>query len=282
MTGHRGWHLDDDLLGRYVGGTVDAAGGSSVEQHVLHCDGCRARVNRLVRAQPEGFPLDDVWARLEEEVQAPRPSRGERLLSRLGLPPDEALLLWAAPAFRTPWLAATVTTLAFATLAATVSDHRGVLLFLVVAPLLPVVGVALAYGQDADPAFEVSAATPYPALRLVLLRTVAVLATTVPLTVLAGLLLPNRDAMALAWLAPALAAVATTMALSTWLTVARAATVVGCLWAALVATLAGPGFATPTHAVAAAGLPGYALLALVSLAVFRLRGAHLTHLGGHA
>ena len=277
-----GWHLDDDLLGRYVGGTVDAASGSSVEQHVLHCDGCRARVSSLAGARPDEFRLDDVWARLEEELQAPRPSPVERLLTRLGLPADDALLLWAAPAFRTPWLAAIVTTLAFATFAATVNDHRGLLLFLVVAPLLPVAGVALAYGPDADPAFEVGAATPYPALRLVLLRTVAVLATTVPLTALAGLLLPGQDEMALAWLAPSLTAVATTMALSTWLTVTRAAIGVSCAWAVLVAILAGPGFAAPTQAVATPGLPGYALLALFSLAVVRLRGAHLNHLGDHA
>jgi hypothetical protein len=277
-----GWHLDDDLLGRYVGGTVDAASGSSVEQHVLHCDGCRARVNALAGAHPETFHLDDVWARLEEDLQAPRPSRAERLLTRLGMSDDDALLLWAAPAFRTPWLAAIVSTLAFATLAATVNDHRGLMLFLVVAPLLPVAGVALAYGPDADPAFEVGAATPYSSLRLVLLRTLAVLATTVPLTVAAGVLLPGQDALALAWLAPCLTAVATTMALSTWLTVTRAAAGVGCAWVALVATLAGPGSADPTLAVATPGLPGYAALAAVSLAVVWLRGAHLNHLGDHA
>ena len=282
MTGYQAWHLDDDLLARYVDGSADAAGGSSVEQHVLRCAECRARVNTLAGARPEASLVDEVWSRLEEELQSPRLSPVERLLAGLGMPADEALLLWAAPAFRAPWLAATVMTLAFATLAATVNDHRGLLLFLVVAPLLPVAGVAMAYGPDADPAFEVTASTPYSDLRLVLLRTLAVLATTVPLTVVAGLLLPGRDALALAWLAPSLAAVATTMAASTWTTVARAAIGVSVLWAVVVAVAAGPGFAAPSVAVDEAGMPLYAVLAVVSLAVVRLRGNHLNHLGGNA
>lgn len=279
MTGHRAWHVDDELLARYVDGSADAAGGSSVEQHVLRCADCRARVNVLAGARPEATLVDEVWSRLEEELQAPRLSPVERLLARLGMPPDEALLLWAAPAFRTPWLAATVATLAFATLAATVNDVKGLFLFLIVAPLLPVAGVAMAYGPDADPSFEVTASTPYSDLRLVLLRTVAVLATTVPLTVVAGLLLPGQDGIALAWLAPSLAAVATTMAASTWTTVTRAAIGVSVLWAAFVAVVAGPGLAAPSLAVDETRIPVYAALAVVSLVVVWLRGSNLNHLG---
>ena len=282
MTGHQGWHLDDDLLLHYVDGSVDAAFGSSVEQHILRCGDCRARVNTRAAARPEASLVDEVWARLEEEIQAPRLSRVERVLSRLGMPADEALLLWAAPAFRTPWLVATVATLAFATLAATVNDQKGLFLFLVVAPLLPVAGVAMAYGPDADPSFEVTASTPYSDLRLVLLRTLAVLATTVPLTVAAGLLLPWQDGIALAWLAPGLAAVATTMAVSTWTTVARAAIGVSVLWAAFVAVAAGPGVQAPSLAVDEARMPVYAALAVVSLVVVWLRGSNLNHLGGNA
>ena len=52
MTGHRAWHVDDELLARYVDGSADAAGGSSVEHHVLRCADCRARVNVLAVARP--------------------------------------------------------------------------------------------------------------------------------------------------------------------------------------------------------------------------------------
>jgi hypothetical protein len=43
------------------------------------------------------------------------------------------------------------------------------------APLVPLVGVAVAYGPEADPAHELTATAPYSGLRLVLLRTAAVL-----------------------------------------------------------------------------------------------------------
>ena len=40
-----GWHLDDDTLRRYVERTDSLAEGASVEQHLLTCEQCRARVN---------------------------------------------------------------------------------------------------------------------------------------------------------------------------------------------------------------------------------------------
>jgi len=277
MTSHHTWHLDEDLLRGYVGGTVDGAHASSVEQHVLRCVACRTRVNALVTVSGTSM-LDDVWIRVADDLQSPRPPVTERVLTRIGLAADDALLLWSAPAFKAPWLAATVATLAFATLAASINDQRGLMFFLIVAPLLPVAGVALAYGPMADPAFEVAAATPYSALRLVLLRTVAVLATTLPLAVAAGLLLPWTG-LGVAWLAPSLACVAATLAASTWVTVSRAAVCVGVLWTTVVALASGPGFLSPEVAVDLATLPIYALLTLAALAVVWMRGGHLNHLG---
>ena len=60
MTSHHTWHLDEDLLRGYVGGTVDGAHAGSVEQHVLRCVDCRTRVNALVTASGTTM-LDDVW-----------------------------------------------------------------------------------------------------------------------------------------------------------------------------------------------------------------------------
>ena len=61
-------------------------------------------------------------------------------------------------------------------MAAYVGTH-GVAVFLALAPLLPMVGVALAYGPTADPAYEIAAATPYSGVRLLALRTAFVVAT---------------------------------------------------------------------------------------------------------
>ena len=247
MTSHHTWHLDDDLLRGYVGGTVDGAHASSVEQHVLRCVACRTRVNALVTVSGTSM-LDDVWIRVSDDLQSPRPPVTERVLTRIGLAADDALLLWSAPAFKAPWLAATVATLAFATLAASINDQRGLMFFLIVAPLLPVAGVALAYGPMADPAFEVAAATPYSALRLVLLRTVAVLATTLPLAVGRGTPAAlDRSRRGLARAEPG--RVAATLAASTWVTVSRAAVCVGVLWTTVVALASGPGFLSPEVAV---------------------------------
>ena len=40
-----GWHVDDETLRRYVDRTDSLAEGASVEQHLLACAQCRARVN---------------------------------------------------------------------------------------------------------------------------------------------------------------------------------------------------------------------------------------------
>ena len=270
------WHIDDRALESYVAGTADSASGSSAEQHLVHCAGCRERLAVLV----PGDLLDRAWTGVLEDVQAPRPSLVERMLCRLGVSTDQALLLWTAPAFRAPWLAATALTVAFVALAATTSDTRGLVLFLVVAPLLPVAGVALAYGPDADESYEITTAAPASALRLVLLRTVAVLVTTLPLIVVAGWLVPGQEGLAVTWLAPSLAAVTATLAASTWTSVSRAALAVCVIWGVLVVSVAGPGFASPTTAIAPPNIPWYLVLAIVCVVVLWRRGGRLHQLGG--
>ena len=161
-------------------------------------------------------PLRDVWARLEESVQAPRPGILHRGCRRLGVADHDALLLSAAPALRAGWLLGTALALAFAAVAALGGGTRGALLFLIVAPLVPVAGVAFSYGPDIDEAYEPTLAAPYSSSRLLMLRAVTILLTSVPLAALGGLLLPGSAWSAVTWLLPASAAVALTLAGSTW------------------------------------------------------------------
>ena len=64
------------------------AEGASVEQHVLTCERCRARVNTAaVAADLTVVDLDAVWDRTRDAVEVPRPSFFERLLGAAGLPP---------------------------------------------------------------------------------------------------------------------------------------------------------------------------------------------------
>lgn len=68
-------------------------------------------------------------------------------------------LLAATPSLTSSWLGALTATVAFAVLAAGTSP-RGLFVFLTLARKLPVVGVAAAYGREADPAYELAVASP--------------------------------------------------------------------------------------------------------------------------
>lgn len=103
-----GWHVDDDALRRWIDRTDSLSDGASVEQHLLSCDQCRARVNATVTARPVPGLVDltTVWSRTRNAIELPRPSAFERLLRRAGLPAHEARLVAVASAFRGAWLTA--------------------------------------------------------------------------------------------------------------------------------------------------------------------------------
>ena len=74
----------------------------------------------------------------------------------------------------------------------------------------------MAYGPAADPSYEAVLTSPYPMVRLALLRTVSVLTTSVPLVIGAGLLLPTSTLVAVAWLLPAAGFIAVVLTASNW------------------------------------------------------------------
>ena len=272
----QGWHADEQLLARYLRGDAGAALGSSIEAHLVRCAACRTRIAPLV----DPAPLRAVWARVEASAEAPRPGVVHRLVRRLGLPDHDALLLAAAPALRAGWLWGTALALAFAAAAAAGGGDRGAVLFLIVAPLAPVAGVAACYGPDFDEAYEPTLAAPYSSARLLLLRSVAVLVTSVPLAVFGGLLLPGSAWAGVTWLTPAAAGVALTLAGSTWTSPARAAVAVAALWLVVVgAVLAPPGDAAVLTLLTGQALALYAATGLAAALVFRARSGHLALMG---
>ena len=278
-----GWHADRALLDRYLRGEAGGALGSSVEAHLLRCETCRGQVRPLV----DPAPLDLVWSRLEDSLQAPRPGVLERLVRRLGLPDHDALLLAAAPSLRTGWLWGTAVALLFAALAAAEGGPRGASFFLVVAPLVPVAGVAVSYGPDIDEAYEPTLATPYPSSRLLLLRALATLLTSIPLAALGGLLLPSHGWSgwsAVTWLLPALAGVTLTLAGATWVGTTRAGAAVAVCWLFVVAAASAPPGATGGAAslLAAETLPLYAAVAVAAAVVFQVRSGRLALMGRNA
>lgn len=205
------WHADAELIERFARGEIDEPQAFSLEAHVLACARCRAALApHMARERHER-----VWEAVRERVDAPARTPLEALLVRAGVRDDVARLLAATPSLTLGWLAAVALSLAFA-VAAAHAGGRGLQLFLTLAPLLPLSGVAAAYGRGLDPIYEIGLAAPAGGFRLLLVRAVAVFAVTSALAGVAALALPRLDAEAAAWLVPALALSACSLALGTF------------------------------------------------------------------
>jgi hypothetical protein len=220
------WHVEPALLAQYAESRTGDALSASIEAHTDSCPQCRA----LIR--PPDVP--DVWDAVRVNINAPHPGRLQRLAARV-IPQTDALLLAGSAMFRWAWIESIVAAALFASVASLSSSHKELtVLFLLVAPLLPLAAVALAYGPEVDPAHEVAVATPYPQARLFLLRSGAVILATVPITLIAGFLLPAPEWVPTAWLLPAAAMTAIAIAAGTWFESLTGATVLGLGWAAFV------------------------------------------------
>jgi len=227
------WHAEPVALRHYVAGRIDEAGAASIEAHIPSCWRCRRSVATLIGLGPMAAPLSRIWGGIEERTDPVRRGAIERLVVRVGLPEHIARLLAATRSLRLSWFAAMSIALGFAALAAHGSTD-GLLLFLIVAPLVPLAGVAAAYGPGVDPAYEVGLAAPMRSFRLLLIRSVAVLAASITLAAAAALTLPHLDWAAAAWLVPSLALTLVTLALSTYVSSLRAAVGVAGGWVAAV------------------------------------------------
>jgi hypothetical protein len=254
------WHVDEAALARWVDGTDGAVSGASVEQHLLTCADCRARV-------PAAPVAESVWSRVRDTVEVPRPTLLERFLRSTGLPAADARIVAVRPAFRAGWLVGMAGLLAFVTVAGSFGSARGQWVFLLVAPLVPALAVALGYDPELDEQLEAECATPYSRLRLVLLRSAALLLVGIPSMVVASLALPGS--MAFWWLAPAAGCTAVVLALSTWTTPLNAAASVGTAWLVVV----GSTFRThaPTDVLDDEWVAVYLVVAVVALGVMVLR-----------
>lgn len=221
------WHVPPEMLTDYDRGRLDAVRVMAVETHVARCATCRSAL-----PADEGW-LADGWTAVLDVVDAPRRGVLERLLHRVGLPGHRARLLAATPALQWSWLLSTVAVLAFAVAAAHLTgggDGPALMLFLVVAPVLPVLAVSTAYGAPVDPLHEVSATTPMAGPGLLLWRASAVLTVSTAMGLAAAWFLPARGWAVVAWLLPALALCLAALALSTVLPLPTAAGVLGCGW----------------------------------------------------
>jgi hypothetical protein len=226
------WHVEQRMLERFAAGTIDVAHAFSVETHLIECADCRTRMGRVVERER----LEAVWAKIDDVVVAPARGPIEGFMLKVGVPDHIARVLTATPSLRLSWFLAVAAVLGIGVATAHASD-RGFIFFLVVAPLLPLAGVALAYGPGVDPTYEIGIASPLRSFELLLIRAAAVLVATMVLGGLAALALPRLDWTATAWLLPSLALVTASLALSTLIPPLRASMAVGVGW--LVVTSVG-------------------------------------------
>jgi len=222
------WHVAEEDLRAYAQGELTAPLLWSADTHLTACAECRAALAGVT----DPVALDAGWERLDAELDAPRPGRLESLLTRFGVADHTARLLAATPVLRRSWLAAVV----FLLLATVGVVHTAgsPTLFLVLAPLLPLAGVSLSYGPALDPTYEMAVVAPLHGFRLLMIRTLAVLAAGLGLNGLATLALPGYGLRALAWLLPALALTATGLALTPRLGPVLAPSLVGGAWVAVL------------------------------------------------
>lgn len=267
------WHVHDDLLAAYVAGRLDAIVGASVEQHVARCAECRASTTPLV----DPLLLTRGWDAIRDTIQSPALPLPVRLARRCGLPEPTAVLLAAATSLRTAWVVGSFLALTFAAVAVMLAGGELLAPFLLVAPLVPVIGVAAAYGDQQDPLETLVVTAPYGRTRLILLRTLAVLGSVLPFTVLLGLFLPGPAWLAAAWLGPAVALVPTLLALSSFVGPRVGVAVVAVGWSAVVLfSLLG---LPATWPVEATQQLVYLALAAVSLVVLAARSSRDHRMG---
>ncbi|GIE30444.1 hypothetical protein Ait01nite_034890 [Actinoplanes italicus] len=217
-------HPDAGVLARYAEGdpALDEANVWSVETHLETCADCRGHL--------AGHAPDDTLALLE------RVAAGIDRGIADGPSPVPRRRAWSAASRRwfvvtlAPWLTMTAAVLGCAVLLQLGMPELPSLVLLL-APVAPLPGVAVAWNRRTDPAWELIAGTPAAGLGMLLRRTAVVLAVVVPLLAVAG---ARTGAPLALMLFPSLAFTAASIALGALIGVRRAVLVLAAVWSLAV------------------------------------------------
>lgn len=228
------WHVSPTQIDAYLADRVDPVTASSIEAHLFACATCREAV-------AERRPVPDLaasWARIEALIDDTPVSLGERLGARFGVPSHVVRLLAPTNALRGLWVVAGAAAfLASAVLARAgfgVPGQLGRVIFLTVAPLIPLAAVSSALGAASEPAAELARVAPLSRLWIAALRAGTVLGVTIAFGLVASMLVPGPWIRAVAWLCPALALSGLAATLATRFVSNVAVGVVGTAWVTLV------------------------------------------------
>ena len=246
------------LVAGYSRGALGTIATWSLEAHLPGCAACRSVLAATVDQSRLDRNRSVVLATLGLPVAGP----AERVATRWGVPPHLWRLLSVTPSLRRSWLTGVAVVLVTAVGAARVATlavgrPAGLLPFLILAPLLPLAGVAAAFYPGLDPAADLAIAAPISSLWLFCVRSVAVIAAALAPVMLAAWALPGGTWLPLLVVLPALAVSVAALALATLTGPRRAAIGAAAGWVAAVVS-AGLAEGSPvvaySHAAQAAAL----------------------------
>jgi Putative zinc-finger len=271
------WHVEAPVWEAYAAGQLEPAAELSVESHLTRCPDCRA----AARSHVAPAVVEEAWSRVRLTISAPALTLPQRVMRRLGVRPDDAVVVSAADSFLVPWAVA----VGFAVVSACVVGLAGLgpagrdAAFLALVPLVPVLAVVASY-DALDPLRELAGTTPYSKLRLALLRATATLVVAVPVTMTIGLVVPEMDTLAFAWLAPSLGLTVAALVLLTWFEARVTAGLVASAWLTVVALLrtrddVGALTTTAGQVAFVVGAGVLALALVLRTSTLRLRGGEL-------
>jgi len=221
------WHADDAQLMALRDLRLAPFAATSVEAHLLACAECRTRLAGIAgdAASTTVERRDRMWNAIADRIDRPSPA---------GAGPWWTRVTVGTPALALVTLLLAVALLAVPVLAAAGSTRGAVAALFAVAPLVPVLGAAVAYRADTDPAGELALAAPMMSIRLVLARTAVVLMVALPLGLVVAAMLPLPFTLVIGWLLPGLALCGVVLAAASRVDPARLGTALAIGWAVAV------------------------------------------------
>jgi hypothetical protein len=215
MTAVDEWHVSDHELERYANHTIPTFARASVEAHLLECDRCRSALT-VMHSSP-ARPIDDdvVWARIADRIDVTmRPRRSSTTALQVSTASPLLVLATFAVAF------GVIVSVAIASAAA---PRASLPLFLMLAPLAPLLGAVVAFQTGIDPAGQLASATPLASGRLPFLRAMLSCGAALAAVAVSSIFVPVGVGDVAVWLLPGLAFTSLVVAISTWIDPSRVA-----------------------------------------------------------
>ena len=226
MTALDEWHVSDHELERYANHAIPTFARASVEAHLLACDRCRSTLTRAHTSPARSVGVDETWARIADRIDVTRrPLRSST--TALQVSTSSPLLLFAT-------FAVAFGVIVSVAIASAVAPRASLPLFVMLAPLAPVVGAVLAFQTGIDPAGQLARATPLASGRLPFLRAMLSCSAALLAVALSSVFVPVGLSDVAVWLVPGLALTSLVVAISTWIDPSRVALVLIGGWALAV------------------------------------------------